>query len=74
VLLVTEWQLVPAVAQSFAAAVQAPEVLASQRQIARQVMLPLIRLQMKPGAQSPADVQAMPSVLVPLVAAQAQST
>jgi hypothetical protein len=73
VLLVTAWQDVPVVGQSFVVAVQAPP-LALQRQIGRQVRLPLIRLQISPGAQSPADVHVMPSPLVPLDEAHAQST
>ena len=74
-LFVTAWQVVPAVGQSLApVAVQAAEALASQRQIGRQVLVPVIWLQIKPGRQSAADVQASPSRLVRVVPAQPQST
>ena len=73
-LFVSALQEVPAVGQSFGA-VQAPVVvLASQRQIGRQVRTLLIRLQISPGAQSAADVQVIPSVLVRVASRQAQST
>jgi hypothetical protein len=71
---VTAWQTVPLFGQSFTGAVQAPVVLASQRQIARQVFVPDIWLQMRPGMQSAAVLHASPSVLVRVVSGQAQST
>ena len=73
VLFVTGRQRVPEVGQRLALTEQAPPT-ALQRQMARQVLVPLIELQMRPGAQSAALVQAWPSVLVRVVSGQAQST
>ena len=71
---VTARQVVPAFGQSFAVAVQVPAALASQRQIGRQVFVPDIWLQSRPGAQSAACVQPSPSSLMRVASGQAQST
>jgi hypothetical protein len=73
VLLVTARQVVPAVGQSLAA-VQTLEAFALQRQIGRQVWVPLIRLQTNPGAHSAAEAQASPSRFVRVGSGQPQST
>ena len=70
----TEWQVVPVFGQSLGVAVQAPEALALHRQIERQVFVPDIWLQIRPGAQSAAFVHASPSCFVRVASGQAQST
>ena len=57
-LFVTARQVVPAVGQSPAVEVQAPEAFELQRQIGRQVLTPDIWLQISPGRQSAAPVHA----------------
>jgi hypothetical protein len=74
VLLVTAWQVVPVVGQSFGVAVHTWDAFASQRQMGRQVCVAPMRLQMRPGAQSAACVQSWPSVFVRVGSRQEQST